>query len=111
MSTSKKQSQDDAVVQLWEEAIKDRYSALIETRVSYTANMQMYTLACNRSSKSRAASFFNSEMLFENRLIVSLPNVGTCLKLCPTEAREHSSLSSVRNNTVPAIKLMDEVFV
>jgi predicted lipase len=44
---------------------KDRYSALIETRVSYTANMQMYTLACNRSSKSRAASFFNSEMLFE----------------------------------------------
>ena len=33
------------------------------------------------SSKSRAASLFNSEMLLENRLIVLLQNVGTCLKL------------------------------
>jgi len=39
------------------------------------------TLTCSISSKSRAANFFISEVLFEKRRIVSWPKVGICLKL------------------------------
>ena len=38
-------------------------------------------LTCNRSSKSRAASFFISEALVANRLIVLEPNVGMARNL------------------------------
>jgi hypothetical protein len=60
------------------ETIKNRNSAL-----SRSISMKVYTKpdknsTCNRSSKSRAASPFNSEQLLENRRMVFLPNTGIC---------------------------------
>jgi hypothetical protein len=42
---------------------------------------EMVDLTCNRSSKSRAASFFISEAFVAKRLIVLEPNVGMARNL------------------------------
>ena len=46
---------------------------------------EVQSLTCNRSSKSRAASFFISEAFVAKRLIVLDPNVGISRKLAITK--------------------------
>jgi hypothetical protein len=47
----------------------------------FPPQIRVLELTCNRSSKSRAASFFISEAFVAKRLIVLEPNVGILLKL------------------------------
>jgi len=106
--TNEQQVQDHTVVQFWEEAIKDWYSTLIKTQISCKAKCKYMILAFKRSSKSHVVSFFSSETLFENHLIVSPPNVGTCLKLHATKAHKHSPSSSAKKKKdVLVIKFMN----
>jgi hypothetical protein len=80
MCAGEQEPKDRAVVGFGKQSVKDRDNTLI-IAVSQLATLKTCTITCRRSSKSRAAIFFISEMFAEKRLIPSLPKDGTCLKL------------------------------
>jgi len=69
-------------MRLGKETIEDRDSTLkfmcrcVSSRIKFDK-----ILTCKRSSKSRAANRFNSELLLEKRRMVLRPNAGVCLYL------------------------------
>ena len=68
------------VMQSGQYSLKDRECALISGE-SYHAGIIWILVTCKISSKSHAASFFISEVLFRKRRIVPCPNVGICWNL------------------------------
>lgn len=62
--------------------------------------MREQCLTWRISSKSRAASFFNSDMLFANLRIVSLPKLGTWRNLGRDLVRTVVTLTHDREITV-----------
>jgi len=69
-------------MRLRKETIEDRDSTLrLRCRCVSSGAKFDKILTCKRSSKSRAANRFNSELLLEKRRIVLRPKVGVCLYL------------------------------
>lgn len=80
MRTYEEKTQDGCVVRFRKKTFKDWYSTLASA-ISILQHFHRITQTCKISSKSRAASFLSSDTLFENRLMVSRPKVGTLLNL------------------------------
>lgn len=101
-----KQPQNDRIVWFRKEAIKYRNSTL--TLIVKCSIHKEKEHTWSRSAKSRAAIFFISDELFENLLIVSRPNVGTCRYL------DHLALDSNRCKKqcyAPTIHLIKQCFI
>ena len=75
------QGEDDAVEWFWEKSIKDGYRTLEIGQENLTFCVCSERRTCRMSLKSRAASFFISDALFENFRMVPFPNVGTIRNL------------------------------
>lgn len=75
---------------------------------SISHHKDMKIPACKRSSKSRAANFFISEALFENRRMTPQPNVGICRKLIDISF-DGDGMATVDDIASPFIQLGDQL--
>src|SRR6267154_3706995 len=65
-----------------------RYDSELDGTVCKLSILEIHT--CNKSSKFRAAIFFISDALFENRRMVPRPKVGTSLNLITNSSTFHN---------------------
>ena len=75
------QREDDAVEWFREKSVEDGYRTLGIGQENLIFCIRSERHTCRMSSKSRAASFFISDTLFENFRMVPFPNVGTIRNL------------------------------
>jgi hypothetical protein len=82
LGKSEQQGHNNFIMWLREKAVEHRDAALVNLMITATSlGMKSETPTCNKSSKSRAASFFISDTFVVKRRIVLQLNDGTCRNL------------------------------